>query len=608
VSDGVLDPLDRWLEEARDAPIPRSARAFAPDLHAELVAAVRTGEADLAALATDLKGARGTDRRSRALRILDRVGLVERALRATAEAQRRATTGGSMERGTAGTWEDAHLDPIASAFEDARAKLDHDEAVDRMWSRDHTLWQDDPTEVADRLGWLDLPATAADDIGDLEVFSGACAEDGLTHALVLGMGGSSLFPLVLAETSSGDRLELVVLDSVDPAAIRRTLNALPLDRTLVIASSKSGTTIETRSLLAYLWDHSGVAARFTVVTDPGTPLEGLARERGFRAVFTAPEDVGGRYSALTPFGLLPAALTGTDLPGLLASAQRMTGRCRATDDTNPGAALAAVIAAAAGAGRDKLTLVLPEPIAAFGAWVEQLVAESTGKGGVGVLPVVGEPVGPPEVYGDDRLFVAYGEPDGLQALAADGHPVLWLAPGAITDLGAEVVRWEMATALTGALLGINPFDQPDVEAAKRAAKQALSSGAAEPEIEPFAPLLSEVGPGGYLALLAYVDPDSPVIDELETVRVGLRDRLRVPVTLGIGPRYLHSTGQLHKGGPGGGVFALLLGDGDEDLHVPGQEHTFATLERAQAAGDLTALREAGRTAARVSLDELLAER
>lgn len=604
----MLEPLDRWLEEARDAPIPRSARDFAPDLHAELVAAVRSGEVDLTALATDLKGARGTDRRSRALRILDRVGLVERALRATAETQRHATTGGSMERGTAGTWEDAHLDPIASAFEDARARLGDDDAVDRMWSRDHTLWQEDPREVADRLGWLDLPATAAEGIGELEVFARGCVEDGLTHALLLGMGGSSLFPLVLAETSRGDRLELVVLDSVDPAAIRRTVNALPLDRTLVIASSKSGTTAETRSLLAYLWDRSGVPERFTVVTDPGTPLEELARERGFRAIFTAPEDVGGRYSALTPFGLLPATLAGTDLPGLLASAQTMAERCRATDDTNPGAALATVMAAATGAGRDKLTLVLPEPIAALGAWVEQLVAESTGKQGVGVLPVVGEPVGPPEVYGHDRLFVAYGEPDGLQALAAEGQPVLWLATGDVNDLGAEVVRWEAATALTGALLGINPFDQPDVEAAKRAAREALTTGAPRPEIEALGPLLDAVRPGGYLALLAYVDPDSPVIDELETVRVGLRDRLRVPVTLGIGPRYLHSTGQLHKGGPDGGVFALLFDDGDEDLPVPGEEHTFATLERAQAAGDLTALREAGRIAARVSLDELIAER
>jgi glucose-6-phosphate isomerase len=501
---------------------------------------------------------------------------------------------------------DRHLDPLAGPMEDLREELERRDAIARLWKRDHTLWQEEPAEVADRLGWLDVPTQARDEVPVLEGLAATCAEDGMTDALVLGMGGSSLFPLVLADTFEAERLRLHVLDSVDPAAVRRVTAELPLARTLMVASSKSGTTVETRTLLTHFAEQVGAPDHVAVVTDPGSALATVARERGFRATIEAPPEVGGRFSALTPFGLAPGALLGAPLERLLGTAERMAAACQREVRDNPAAALATALVAGVRTGCDKLTLVLPERIAAFAAWVEQLVAESTGKAGTGILPVVGEEVGPPEVYGDDRLFVTYGEPDGLQQLAGAGHPVVWLDVRREEDLGGEVVRWEVATALAGALLGVNPFDQPDVEAAKVAAREALDASVAVPDPEPLDPLLDRIGAGDHLALLVYVDPASPVVDELEEVRTALRDQLRVAVTVGIGPRYLHSTGQLHKGGPDSGVFAVAIGPDADDVPIPGQAHTFGQLKRAQAVGDLSALRDRGRRAALVDLDELLA--
>ncbi len=496
------------------------------------------------------------------------------------------------------------LSPIGSEVTSALAEIDARDAVERLWLRDHTLWQEDPEEVADRLAWLELPRTMADEVGHLESFRMGCLEDGITHALVLGMGGSSLFPLVLAETfPGGDGLVLHVLDSVDPEAVRRVAQALPPERTLVVASSKSGTTVETRSLLAYFWERSGRGDRFAVVTDPGTPLSEFAHERGFRAVFEAEPDVGGRFSALSHFGLVPAALLGVDLAELLSRARAMAERCRAAAlADNPAATLAAAMVGAVRAGRDKLTVFPPDGAAALDAWIEQLVAESTGKGGVGVLPIVGEGVGPADVYGDDRLFVSYGT--DLHHLADAGHPVVRLEVEDPLSLGAETFRWEAATALAGALLNLNPFDQPDVESAKRAARRLLESGVREPRTVDPAELLRDVGPGDYIAILAYLDPASPIVEELEDARLRLRDRFHVATTLGIGPRYLHSTGQLHKGGPDTGVFLQVVVPPDVDEPVPGQGHTFCMLERAQASGDLEALRDRGRRAGRVRLDAL----
>ncbi|HEX2028486.1 MAG TPA: hypothetical protein VHF25_10860 [Nitriliruptorales bacterium] len=502
------------------------------------------------------------------------------------------------------------LEPITGAVADAFEELERRSAVPRVWDRDHTLWQDDPAEVSDRLGWLALPGDMQERVGELTAFADEVSEDGYSHVVVTGMGGSSLFPDVLARSfpPRAGRPRLRVLDSTDPATVQRCVEGTPLDRVLLVAASKSGTTIETRSHLAHFWQATGGRAeQFVAITDPGTELAKLARERGFRRLFENRPDIGGRYSALSDFGLVPAALAGIDIAGMLASAARMAAACTADVPVaaNPAARLGAVIAAAARAGRNKLTLVLPPPVAAFGLWVEQLVAESTGKHGTGVLPVVGEQVGVPDVYGDDRLFVSYGQRPGTEALASAGHPVVQLPLGEALDLGADVFRWEMAIALAGALLDVNPFDQPDVDSAKAATSRVLERGVPSVEAEPLGPLLEQVRPGDYLALLIYVDPAAPVVEAVERSRVALRDRLRVATTVGIGPRYLHSTGQLHKGGPPTGVFAQVVCESEDDMDVPGRPYTFATLLRAQAVGDLQTLRERGLRARRVALDELL---
>lgn len=510
----------------------------------------------------------------------------------------------------AGPRETHHLGPIADAVDAVRDEVAGHDAVERLWTRDHTLWQEDPTGVADRLGWLTAPARMEEEVEQLRVFAEKAAADGLTHVLLVGMGGSSLFPLVAARTfgTAAGALELHVLDSVDPQALRRVEARLPLEETLVVASSKSGTTAETRSLLEWFWERAGNPSRFAVITDPGSPLAELGRERGFRAVFEAQPDIGGRYSALSHFGLVPAALAGVDVAELLHRAGRTaaaSSSCVPTE-SNPGVQLASVLAAGVREGRDKLTLVADEGVASFGLWIEQLIAESTGKDGTGIVPIVGEPLGPPEVYGDDRLFVAIGgEPDELAALADAGHPVVVLDLAEPVDLGSQVLRWEIATALAGAVLGLNPFDQPDVEAAKDATRHALKEGVSEPPVEPLEGLLAQVKPGDHLALQAYVDPEDPVVADLERVRVALRDRYRVATSLGIGPRYLHSTGQLHKGGPDQLVVVQAIGDDADDPPIPGERFGFATLKRAQAAGDLATLKQRGRRAGRVRLDELL---
>ncbi|HEV3401311.1 MAG TPA: hypothetical protein VG078_05775, partial [Acidimicrobiales bacterium] len=428
---------------------------------------------------------------------------------------------------------------------------------------------------------------------------------------LMGMGGSSLFPEVMVETfgAAEGHLQLLVLDTTDPEAIGRVADALPLDRTLFVAASKSGGTIETRSHLELFWERVGRPEQFAVVTDPGSELGTLARERGFRKVFENRPDIGGRYSALSHFGLVPAALLGVDVCELLDRTGHMaaaTAPC-VPPDRNPALRLGAVMAAAARAGRDKLTIVLPPEIETFGLWLEQLIAESTGKRGTGVLPVVGEPLGAPEHYGDDRLFVAIGSTFSAQldALANAGHPVVELPYTDPFDVGAEVFRWEWATCLAGAALGINPFDQPNVAEAKAATARVLSEGMPELAAEPVAGMLEQLRPGDYLAIHAYIDPWSEVVGRLQEVRVAVRDRFKVATTLGIGPRFLHSTGQFHKGGPPTGVFVQVVGEDDVDLPIPGQPFGFGTLIRAQAAGDLQTLRRRGLRAARVALDDLL---
>ena len=489
--------------------------------------------------------------------------------------------------------------------------MDRDRIVERIWRKDHTVWKDDPTEITDRLGWLTVSDLMHERIGELEGFAEQSAADGFETAILLGMGGSSLAPEVFGRTFgfADGALELIVLDTTHPATIDRLAGELELDRTLFIVASKSGGTTETLSHFAFFWDRTPNGAQFVAITDPGTPLERLAREHGFRAVFLNPADIGGRYSALSYFGLVPAALIGAPLHEVLDGAEEMQAASERMLPAAqiPGATLGAMMGESAKAGRDKLTFALPEEIASFGSWVEQLIAESTGKENVGVVPVVGEPIGPPDSYGRDRVFVAIGEHEGLDELEHVGHPVARLRYDGREQIGGEFFRWEMATAIAGHVLGINPFDQPNVQEAKDATKAILASGSVEdPGFDDLGVLLKQVNEGDYVAILAYLDRTSETEDAIERVRLAIRDRYRVATTTGFGPRFLHSTGQLHKGGPNNGVFIQVVDAGRSvDLPIPGQPFTFGTLIDAQALGDLRSLRGRGRRVARVTLDQLM---
>jgi transaldolase/glucose-6-phosphate isomerase len=500
------------------------------------------------------------------------------------------------------------LGPIARAVDDRLASLEREDVVARIWRKDHTVWRPDPAEIDNRLGWLDLSSQMRTHVHDLQHFANEVTQDGFDTAVLLGMGGSSLAPEVLRETL-GVRdgfLDLMVLDTTHPAAIARLDASLDLARTLFIVSSKSGGTIETLSQFAHFYERTGRNGdQFVAITDPGSPLEALAGTRGARRVFLNPPDIGGRYSALSLFGLVPGALIGADLNELLEPAYGMACACGASVPLaeDPGAWLAAVLGEAARSGRDKLTVLLPDELAGLGAWIEQLIAESTGKDGKGIVPVVNEPVGLAEAYGSDRLFVAYGDPDELAALEARGDPVVRLTAG---DLGAEFFRWEFATAVAGAVLGIHPFDQPNVEEAKRATKEVLGAGAHEaPGTDGLGTLLGSLESRDYVAIQAFVDPTRENVQVLERARLAIRDRHKVAVTVGFGPRFLHSTGQLHKGGPASGAFVQVIdAERDTDVPIPDADYTFGELIDAQALGDLRALLARDRRVARVHLDQL----
>ena len=501
-----------------------------------------------------------------------------------------------------------------AALAATEAELRERKAVARLSSRDYTLWQDDPTEITNRLGWLDEPRNMQSETDSLRAFARDLELDDLVHVVWCGMGGSSLFPELLAATLEAGKVQprpgpsLTVLDSSHPAAIARVANTVPLERTLFCFASKSGGTVETRSHLEYFRTLVANPNQLAVVTDAGSALDQLARADGYRAVFNANPDIGGRYSALSHFGMVPAAILGLDLASILRGAAQMVEQC--AEEGGPAFALAAALGAGVRTGRDKLTLDGWGP---FGDWVEQLVAESTGKHGTGILPVVREPPGPPGSYGADRLFVTYG----TNGDSSSRRPLVDLGAATIdgggAGLGAEVVRWEIAIALAGALLGINPFDQPDVEAAKRAAAQVLEHGVPDLPFTSVADALASVGPGDYVAMQAFVDPASLYLERFQSARVVIRNRLKVATTLAVGPRYLHSTGQLHKGGPPTGVFLQVLDvpdptdtDAVADVEIPDRNFTFGDLIRAQAAGDYAALQARGRRVFRVRADDLAA--
>ena len=516
----------------------------------------------------------------------------------------------------------AHLPDVEAGLAD----LQRSDTVGRIWRKDHTVWKPGPEEITNRLGWLTATDLMCDQAPDLVSFADEVRDAGYRHVVLLGMGGSSLGPEVLRQTfgSAAGRPELIVLDSTIPAQVRAVRDTVDPAHALFLVSSKSGGTTETLSGYSYfrgLVDRAvgtGQAGRnFVAITDAGTPLEKMAQEQGFRRVFLNPADIGGRYSVLSYFGLVPAALIGADLLALLDRADCMREGCASCVPAhdNPGAWLGATIGTLALGGRDKLTLVTSAAIGSFGLWVEQLIAESTGKDGKGIVPVAGEPLGDPASYGDDRLFVYLrleGDSndtidDAMENLRSSGHPVVRLELRDRYDLGAEFFRWEFATALAGAVLNLHPFDQPNVQKAKDLTVQVLQEYQTSGQIPQVAAgdsvtdLLSKARPGGYLAIMAYLYQTPEVDDALIALRHKVMKRYRIATTLGYGPRFLHSTGQLHKGGPDSGIFLQVTTGHEGDLPIQGEAYTFNVLADAQAVGDLRALQALGRRVVRVHL-------
>ena len=528
----------------------------------------------------------------------------------------------------------ANLGPHELRVDAALGEMLAQRVVARIWAHDHTLWKPELTEITNRLGWLHTAEMMRDHLPELQAFADDIRAASYTHALLLGMGGSSLAPEVFRNTFgvAPGFLDLAVLDSTDPGAVLAHATTLDPARTLFIVSTKSGGTVETFSFFKYFynWLADALGAEqsgdhFVAITDPGSGLAGVAEQYRFRATFLNDPNIGGRYSALSYFGLVPAALLGLDLARLLdcALAMACASESCVTDRDNPAAWLGAILGELARAGLDKVTFLMSPQIASFGDWVEQLVAESTGKEGKGILPVVGESIGPPRVYGGDRLFVHLvlnGDhaPDAkLQALEQAGHPVLRLRLPHLYDLGGQFFLWEMATAVAGHCLGINPFDQPDVEAAKVLARRmvtAYQERGALPQDEP-APLssavlrgfLGQARAGDYAAIQAYIQPTAAAGEALQVLRTHVRDEYRLATTVGYGPRFLHSTGQLHKGDAGNGLFIQLTADDAWDAPIPDQAGSpqasisFGVLKMAQALGDRHALVDRGRRVIRFHL-------
>ncbi|MYD94950.1 MAG: transaldolase, partial [Chloroflexi bacterium] len=515
----------------------------------------------------------------------------------------------------------------------------------RLWPADLSLWPQNTllqNQIAHRLGWLRVAEAMRAGVSDLAAWSAEVAEQ-VDDVVLLGMGGSSLAPEVMAAVipQAEGSPQLTVLDTTDPSAIRRVESGLDLDRSLFIVASKSGGTLETATLAEYFWSRYSAAAaapgrHFVAITDPGTSLASLAQDRAYARVFLNPPDIGGRYSALSFFGLVPAALAGIDLEPLLdrAIAAGQNSAANPSVNTNPPITVGVALGALAGVGRDKLTLVPSASLRPVGAWVEQLVAESAGKEGQGVVPVDGEPLGGPGVYGNDRVFVELalaGDPDDgraarLDALAGAGHPVITLPLDDPHDLGAHFLTWELATAVAGSLLDINPFDQPSVAESKDntdrvlgqitasgapfdipagpRANGVLAAGSQAPDLTAaLTGWLSSVHAGDYISIQAYLDRTSAHDAGLRSIQALLRDALHRAVTLGYGPRFLHSTGQLHKGGPDTGVFLQITADHQVDVEVPGRGYSFGTLIDAQAIGDLESLAARERRRLRLHLTD-----
>jgi len=558
-----------------------------------------------------------------------------------------------MGRGNLQMDHEESLGPYARQVEASLADLAKRDAVARIWAKDPTLWKSDPGHqqiIRNSLGWLTVMPTVRQRAANLAGFAVEVGQAGFTHVLLLGMGGSSLCPDVLRLTFGRAKgfPTLAVLDTTDPLSVRALEQSVDLSRTLFIVASKSGTTPEITAFYQYFFarilalrrDRAG--EQFIAITDPGTVLDHAGATAKFRHVFLNPPDIGGRYSALSFFGMVPATLIGVDILRLLDRAERMAQACAASVPIrdNPGAWLGAVMGALAKAGRDKLTFICSPEIASFGYWVEQLIAESTGKDGTGILPVEGEVVGGPGAYGNDRAFVylrfetsrGRNLDEAVKTLERAGYPVVTIRLQDLYDLGAEFFRWEFATAVAGAVIGVNPFDQPNVQESKDNTKRLIGEFQAVGRLPEGKPIFSD-GPirlygdaatasalkgaktlpdaltghvrrikaGDYVALTAYLQATAAHAEVLAAIRLHVRERFRVATTLGYGPRFLHSTGQLHKGGGDNGVFLQFTVDDPMDLSVPGEPYTFGLMKAAQALGDLQSLQSRKRRALRIHI-------
>jgi transaldolase/glucose-6-phosphate isomerase len=513
----------------------------------------------------------------------------------------------------------AQLGKYQPLVDSAKKDLKENHILPRIWNLDYQVWRPDPDEITNRLGWLRIANTMKTKIPQMEALADRLKSEGYTDTILLGMGGSSLAPEVFRKTFGvkDGYPDLAVLDSTDPGAVAVQRQRLDLSKTLFIVSTKSGGTEETLSFFKYFFNQvveelgeAKAGAHFVAITDSGSRLETLAHKFNFREIFLNDPNIGGRYSALSYFGLVPATLVGVNVTKLLDRAISMATR------EELGAELGAILGVLAMEGRDKVTFVASKRLESFGDWVEQLIAESTGKDGKGILPVVHELPGPPEAYGNDRLFVHQVLRDeivyqvALDTLSDSGHPVISLFLEDLYDLGGQIFLWEMAIAVAGYFLRINPFDQPNVESAKVLARKMVAAfidTGTLPKVEsaPLSPIeldhfLANTKPGDYIALQAFIQPTPDATTLLQSLRLNLRDRYHLATTLGYGPRFLHSTGQLHKGDGGNGLFIQFTSDPDEDIPIPDEAGkpqsniTFGTLKMAQALGDGQALLDAKR--------------
>lgn len=533
------------------------------------------------------------------------------------------------------------------------SRLSEEKIIERIWNKDYTVWGDNPDEISNRLGWLDSLETTSTEIGEIKKFVHSVIKAGFTQALLMGMGGSSLAPEVFRLTFGvkDNYLDLAVIDSTHPEAVKEYTDKLEFEKTLFIVSTKSGGTVETISFMKYFYNKSikelgkkKAGEHFIAITDPGSGLEEMAKELNFRKIFLNDPNIGGRYSALSLFGMVPASLIGIDLNQFLATTKLMVDECK-NNENNSAAEPGVILGVLANEGIDKVTFICSPQIKYFGAWVEQLVAESTGKNGKGILPVDLEEVLAPEFYSLDRLFVyikmkndsTYNKQ--INVLKDAGFPIIEIELNDIYDLGKEYFRWEFATALAGWVLTIQPFDQPNVESAKVVTRKMMSEYKEKGKLPSLKPNFTENGIAvsgniksdnlksslkeflenvttgkSYVAIQAYLKPKEETSDQLHSIRTAIQKKFKVATTIGYGPRFLHSTGQLHKGDAGNGLFIQFIGDPNENLPIPDKSKndessiSFRVLITAQALGDREALLENNRQVITIDLDQNIGEK